>query len=79
MISANTLGFSKATASTGVLEVRRGPFATAHDRVARRSARRSGLVGRCLVVMMFVGLLIGYGYALHESDYRQSPLLSRVN
>ena len=79
MISANTLGFSKATASTGGLEVRRGPFAAVQGRVARHSARRSELVGRCLVVAMFVGILIGYGYVLHESDYQPPPSLSRVN
>ncbi len=73
-MTSNTLSFSPAVSAADVQDGR----GTVSDRVAGRSTRRFGLLGRCLVALIYAALLTGYGYWVSASGHEPPPSLSRI-
>ncbi len=74
-VTSNTLSFSPAIPAADVQQRRRG---AAPHRAAARPRRRFGILGRCLVALIYAALLTGYGYWVSAGGHEPPPPLSRV-
>ena len=77
-MTSNTLDFSPVISAADVQDDRRSGRGAVSARAAGRSRRRFGLLGRCLIALIYAALLTGYGYRVSASGYQPPPSLSRI-